>query len=51
MLKKCKKPVCNTLECVELMLKGAKKRRRLAAGAISSINTQLGFAPNIMIIK
>ncbi len=51
MLKKLQKPMSNSLECVELMLKGAKKRRKLAASAINSLNSQLGFTPNIMLIK
>ncbi len=51
MLKKIQKPASNTLNCVELMLKGAKKRRKLANAAINSLNSQLGFMPNIKIIK
>ncbi len=51
MFKKSKKPLTNSLECVDLMLKGAKKRRRLAACAINSMNSQLGIAPEITIIK
>ncbi len=51
MLKKLTRPANNSLECVDLMLKGAKKRRRLASAAINSANTNLGFAPNIMLVK
>lgn len=51
MFKKGRKPLNNSLECVELMLKGAKKRRRLAACAINSMNIQLGITPEITIIK
>ncbi len=51
MFKKVHKPQSNSLECVELMVKGAKKRRRLACTAINSLNAQLGFAPNIMLVK
>lgn len=51
MLKKLEKPSNNSLECVELMLHGAKKRRKLAQSAINSMNSQLGFMPNLMVIK
>ncbi len=51
MLKKLSRPMNNSLECVDLMLKGAKKRRRLASAAINSANTGLGFAPNIKLVK
>lgn len=51
MLKKLSKPSNNSLECVDLMLKGAKKRRRLASAAINGSNSNLGFAPNIVLVK
>lgn len=51
MLKKLLKQSSSSLECVDLMIKGAHKRRRLASSAINSMNSQLGFSPNIMVIK
>ncbi len=51
MLKKLSRPMSNSLECVDLMLKGAKKRRRLASAAINTTNTGLGFTPNIKLVK
>lgn len=51
MLLKLSKPTNNTLECVDMMLKGAKKRRRLASCAINAMNSQLGFEPNIVVVK
>lgn len=51
MLKKLAKSSNNSLECVDMMLKGALKRRRLASSVINGNNSQAGLKPNIMVVK
>lgn len=41
----------NTNECVELILRGAKKRRRLAYDKASGINSDAGIKANISVVK
>ena len=51
MLKKLSRPMNNSLECVDLMLKGAKKRRIMAHSAVKAVNTELGIRPNLATVK
>ena len=41
----------NSLECVELMLKGAKKRRMMAHSAVKAVNAELGIKPSLATVK
>lgn len=51
MLRKSAKSNDNMSDCVNMMLRGAKKRRATALAAVKSINTEMGFAPNIKVVK
>ena len=51
MLKKITTPSNNKSECVELILRGAKKRRSLAYANANMINSDAGIKANIRIVK
>lgn len=51
MLKKITTPSNNKSECVELILRGAKKRRTLAYSNASMINSDAGIKANIRVVK
>jgi hypothetical protein len=51
MLRKTVKSSDNLSDCVNMILKGAKKRRATALSAVKTINSDLGFAPNIKLVK
>ena len=41
----------NTNECVELILRGAKKRRKLAYARACDINSNAGIKANLSVVK
>ena len=47
MLKKITTPANNRCECVELILRGAKKRRTLAYANANTINSDAGIKANL----
>ena len=51
MLKKITTPSNNRNECVELILRGAKKRRTLAYGNANMINSESGIKANLSAVK
>jgi hypothetical protein len=51
MLVKSKKATSNVSDCVNMMIKGAKKRRAGALSAVKAINSELGFATNMKVVK
>ncbi len=51
MIKKITTPSKNRCECVELILRGAKKRRTLAYANASMINSDAGIKANIAVVK
>ncbi len=51
MLKKLTTPSYNRCECVELILRGAKKRRTLAYANACAINSDAGIKANLSAVK
>ena len=51
MLKKITTPSNNRCECVELILRGAKKRRTLAYSNAAMINSDAGMKTNLVAVK
>ncbi len=51
MLKKITTPSDNRSECVELILRGAKRRRALAYTNASEINSDAGIKANLRAVK
>ena len=51
MIKKITAPSNNRCESVELILRGAKKRRTLAYANANEINTDAGIKANIAAVK
>lgn len=51
MLKKITTPSTNRCECVELILRGAKKRRTLAYSNAAMINSDAGMKANLVAVK
>jgi len=51
MIKKLTTPSNNRCECVELILRGAKKRRTLAYANANIINSDAGIKANIAAVK
>ncbi len=41
----------NVSKAVNMVLKGAKKRRSMVVLMVKSMNTDIGFKPNISIVK
>ncbi|MDY6310219.1 MAG: hypothetical protein SPL73_08575 [Cyanobacteriota bacterium] len=50
-MKKITTPSCNKSECVELILRGAKKRRMLAYSTAAEVNSQAGVRANLRAVK
>lgn len=50
-MKKITTPSHNRCESVELILRGAKKRRMLAYATAASVNTDAGFKANLRAVK
>jgi len=51
MIKKIATPSSNRCESVELILRGAKKRRTLAYANANMVNSDAGIKANIAIVK
>ena len=51
MLKKLTTPTNNKSECVELILRGARKRRILAYANANEINSDAGIKANLSAVK
>ena len=51
MIKKQTTPSGNKSECVELILRGAKKRRMLAYENASAVNSDAGIRANLRAVK
>ena len=51
MIKKSTTPATNRCESVELILRGAKKRRIMAYANANTINARVGFKPNLTAVK
>ena len=51
MVKKITTPANNRCECVELILRGAKKRRTLAYANANTINSDAGIKANLSAVK
>lgn len=50
-MKKITTPSYNKSECVELILRGAKKRRMLAYSTAAEVNSQAGVRANLRAVK
>lgn len=50
-MKKITTPSCNKSESVELILRGAKKRRMLAYSTAAEVNSQAGVRVNLRAVK
>lgn len=51
MIKKITTPSDNRSECVELILRGAKKRRVLAYSTAAEVNSDAGIKANLRAVK
>ncbi len=51
MLKKSLKPKSNSLNCIEMMLTGAKKRRAMALSAIQALNNGLNNNSKVVMFR
>lgn len=51
MLKKAQKPESNSFSCIEMMIKGAKKRRMLALSAVRALDTTPSAKTNVLVFK
>ncbi len=51
MLKKSLKPTTNTFNCIDMMLKGAKKRRLMALSAVKSLDNGSRNNSNVVMLK
>jgi len=51
MIKKITTPTSSRCESVELILRGAKKRRTLAYSNASMINSESGIRANLAVVK
>ena len=51
MIKKLTTPSNNQSECVELILRGAKKRRMMAYANANIVNSDAGMKANIAVVK
>ncbi len=51
MLRKETKAGDNISTCANMILKGAKKRRAYAISAVKSLNSDMGMAVNISVVK
>lgn len=50
-MKKITTPSCNRSESVELILRGAKKRRVLAYSIAAEVNSEAGVKANLRAVK
>ena len=50
-MKKITTPSYNRCECVELILRGAKKRRMLAYSTAAEVNSNAGVKANLRAVK
>jgi len=51
MLKKISEPTCNVGVGVELILRGAKKRRSMALAVAQGMNKELGIETKLVAVK
>ena len=51
MLKKITTPSSNRCESVELILRGAKKRRAMAYANAAAVNSNAGIKANLRVVK
>ena len=51
MLRKETKASDNISNCVNMILKGAKKRRSYAVAAVKNLNSDMGMGANISVVK
>ena len=51
MLKKSTKPSVNTFNCIDMMLKGAKKRRMMALSAVKALDSGRGNGSNVVMLR
>lgn len=51
MLKKSTKPESNSFSSIEMMIKGAKKRRMMAFSAVRALDMNAGAKSNVVMFK
>lgn len=51
MLKKALKPESNSFSSIEMMIKGAKKRRMMALSAVRALDTTSSAKTNVLMFK